>query len=79
VCIARVGKVVGLSDGMATVEFFDGGCLGGVDLGVAGGKVGSYVEVFGNLALSVLSASEVRNRRRIWSEVREAAAEGIQR
>ena len=75
-CIARVGKVVELSDGSATVEFFDGRTLEGVDLTVARGRVGSYVEVFGNVALSILGTSEVRSRRRAWAEVRKAAGEG---
>ncbi len=78
-CIARVGRVVELSDKGGTVEFFDGRSLAGVDVTVAGARVGSYVEVFGNIALSVLSASEARTRRRAWAEVRNAAAGETQR
>ena len=72
-CIARVGKIVGLANGRATVEFFDGRALDEVDLSVVKAKVGSYVEVFGNMALLVLSAAEARSRKRVWSEVKAAA------
>ena len=73
-CIARVGKVVSLSDRRAEVEFFDGRSLAGVDLSMVGGEKGSFVEVYGNLALSVLTPAEARRRKAAWTEVRRAAA-----
>ena len=59
-----------MSDGHATVSFFDGRSLGDVDVTMTKAGPGSYVEVFGNLALSKLSASEARVRRKAWEEVR---------
>jgi len=59
-----------VSDGHATVSFFDGRSLDDVDVTMAKAGPGSYVEVFGNLALSKLSASEARARRKAWEEVR---------
>lgn len=74
VCIARVGRVVAAKRGRGTVEFFDGRSLEEVDVSMAGAGRGAYVEVFGNLALSVLSAKEARARMKEWEEVRRAAA-----
>jgi len=74
-CVTRAGKVVSASKGRARVEFFDGRALDDVDLSVVGAQKGEFVEVFGNLALSVLSASEARSRKRAWDEVRKAALE----
>lgn len=72
-CIARVGKVAAESQGRALVEFFDGRSLDGVDVSVAGAKRGDFVEVFGDLALSVITPREAERRRAAWREVREAA------
>ncbi len=73
-CITRVGKVVSVTGGVADVEFVDGRGSGGVDVSVIGGVAkGTYVEVFGNLALSVLTPAEARRRRTAWKEVRKAA------
>lgn len=80
-CVTRVGRAVEVARGKATVEFFDGRTVDGVDVSMAKAGEGDYVEVFGNLALSVLTPSEVRARKRAWSEVRKAAelavSEGI--
>jgi hydrogenase maturation factor len=73
VCIARVGKVLRVRDGKGRVEFFDGRTLEGVVLSVARAEAGDYVEVFGDLALSVLSPDEARRRRSAWREVRAAS------
>jgi hydrogenase maturation factor len=72
-CITRVGQVIRVSGGKAAVEFFDGRSLGDVDLSVVGAKEGNYVEVFGNMALSIISASEAKSRKQAWTEVKRAA------
>jgi hydrogenase maturation factor len=72
-CIARVGRVVHAADGRATVEFFDGRTADGVDVSMVKAAEGSFVEVFGNLALSNLTARQARGRKAAWTEVREAA------
>ena len=69
-CVTRVGKVLRLEKGHATVRFFDGGSSADVDVSVAGAGAGSYVEVYGNLALSVLTAGQARARREAWKAVR---------
>ncbi len=72
-CVTRAGKVTSVSNGRARVDFFDGRALDDVDVSMVRAKAGEFVEVFGNLALSVLSASEARNRKRAWEVVRKAA------
>jgi hydrogenase maturation factor len=72
-CITRVGRVLEASKGRAVVEFFDGRTLADVDLSVVDTRRGEFVEVFGNMALSVLTPSEARIRKRAWAEVRDAA------
>lgn len=72
-CITRAGRAVQVLNGRARVEFFDGRTLDGVDVSVVSAKKGEFVEVFGNMALSVLSASEARKRKAAWAEVGKAA------
>jgi len=73
-CITKVGKVLSSSKGKAEVEFFGAGDVGEVDVSVVGGVTkGAFVEVFGDLALSVLSPSEAKRRKAVWDEVRKAA------
>jgi hydrogenase maturation factor len=72
-CVTRAGKVVSASKGRARVDFFDGRALDDVDVSVVGAKKGEFVEVFGNLALSVLSPSEARSKKKAWDIVRKTA------
>jgi len=71
-CVTRAGKVASVSNGRARVDFFDGRALDDVDVSVVKAKKGEFVEVFGNLALSVLSASEARNKKKAWEAIRKA-------
>jgi hydrogenase maturation factor len=73
-CLTRVGRAVAVSNGRARVEFFDGRSLDDVDVSVVKATEGEYVEVFGNLALSVLTDSQARSKRRAWTAVRKGAA-----
>jgi hypothetical protein len=59
-----------VAKGKGTVKFFDGRSMDEVDLSVAGAAKGAYVEVFGNLALGVLSAAQAKVRLREWEAVR---------
>jgi hydrogenase maturation factor len=74
-CVTRVGRVEEVSQGKARVAFFDGRTLDGVDVSVVGGRKGAYVEVFGNLALSLLGKAEAMQRREAWETVKKAAAQ----
>jgi len=72
-CITRVGKVTAISRGRASVDFFDGRALDGVDVSMVVAARGDFVEVFGNLALSVVTPSDAKKRKAAWKEIREAA------
>jgi len=72
-CITRVGKVTAASQGKASVDFFDGRTLDGIDVSMVAAARGDFVEVFGNLALSVIAPSDAKKRKAAWKEVREAA------
>jgi len=72
-CITRVGKVTSTSHGRASVNFFDGRALDGIDVSMVAATRGDFVEVFGNLALSLVNPTDAKKRRAAWREVREAA------
>jgi len=74
-CVTRAGRVVSASKGKARVEFFDGRALDDVDISVVNAKKGAFVEVFGNLALGILSPAEARRRKEVWAEVAKAIGE----
>ncbi len=69
-CVTRAGKVAYVTGGRARVEFFDGRSLDDVDLSLVRAKKGEYVEVFGNMALTILTTSEARAKRKAWAEIR---------
>ncbi len=71
-CVTRAGRVASIAGGRARVEFFDGRSLDDVDLSLVKARKGEFVEVFGNMALTVLTASEARIRKKAWAEIRKA-------
>ena len=73
-CVTRAGKAVAVSEGRARVDFFDGRTLDGVDVSMVRARRGDFVEVFGNLALSVLTPAEARSKKKAWAEVTKAIA-----
>jgi hydrogenase maturation factor len=73
-CITRVGKVTSTAQGRASVDFFDGRSLDRVDVSMVKASRGDFVEVFGNLALAVLTRPEADKRRAAWREITKAAA-----
>jgi hydrogenase maturation factor len=73
-CITRAGRAVSVSRGRARVEFFDGRALDGVDVTLVDAKKGQFVEVFGNMALSLLTPAEARSKKQAWAEVARAVA-----
>jgi hydrogenase maturation factor len=73
-CVTRAGKTVAVSDGMARVEFFDGRTLDEVDVSMVRAQKGDFVEVFGNMAISILNPAEARTKKKAWAEVARAMA-----
>ena len=69
-CITRVGKVISLYKPKATVKLVgDGKVLEDIDVSVVDAELNSYVEVYANLALAILSTKEANARKRAWLEV----------
>jgi len=73
-CVTRAGRAVSVSNGRARVEFFDGIALDDVDVTLVDAKKGQFVEVFGNMALSLLTPAEARSKKQAWAEVARAVA-----
>jgi len=73
-CVTRAGRAVSVSNGRARVEFFDGRALDDVDVTLVDAKKGQFVEVFGNMALSLLTPAEARSKKQAWAEVARAVA-----
>ncbi len=71
-CISKVGKIKSIKGKQATVSFFDGTLADDVDLSMvmSDAHVGSFIEVFSNIALSNLSKSEARARKEAWLEIK---------
>jgi hydrogenase maturation factor len=74
-CITRVGRVLSVTDRKAGVEFFDGRTSESIDLSMVHAGKGDFVEVFGNMALSILTPSEARRRKVLWKEISDALGE----
>jgi hydrogenase maturation factor len=72
-CITRVGKVLSLSKSKATVELFgDGKLVENVDVSMVEARINSFVEVYANLALGVLSSKEANQRKRAWIAIMQS-------
>jgi len=74
-CITRVGRVEVVAGGKARVAFFDGRTLDGVDVSVVNARRGAYVEVFGNLALTILGQAEAKRRKEAWETIKKVTAQ----
>jgi hydrogenase maturation factor len=72
-CITRVGKVVSVDSNKVEIEFFDGKRMKNVDASMVHASKGAMVEVFGNLALSVLTRKEAKRREAAWKSITSAA------
>jgi hydrogenase maturation factor len=70
-CITRVGKVLSLDKSKATVKLLgDDRILEDIDVSMINARPNSYVEIYANLAVSVLSANEANQRKQAWIEVK---------
>lgn len=72
-CVARVGRVVSTGGKKAQIRFFDRRTSSDVDLSVTPARKGAYVEVFGNVAPSVLNRAEARRREAAWQQIKKVA------
>ncbi len=72
-CIARVGKVIVVSNGKAKVQFFDNTILDDVNVSMVEAERDSYLEIYANLALAKISTKEASSRKKDWLTIRKAA------
>jgi hydrogenase maturation factor len=69
-CITRVGKVLSIDNSKATVKLLgDDRIVDNIDVSMIAAGLNSFVEVYANLALRVLSTKEANKRKRDWVEV----------
>jgi hydrogenase maturation factor len=69
-CITKVGKIVAIQKARATVKLVgDDRMVDNIDVSMVDAKVNSYVELYANLALGILSGREANQRKRTWLEV----------
>jgi hydrogenase maturation factor len=70
-CVTRVGKILSITGRRAMVEFLDDKVTRDIDVSMIDGvKKNSYVEVFGDSALTRLTTSEAHWRKKLWLELR---------
>jgi hydrogenase maturation factor len=70
-CFARLGRVLALEGKRATVEFLDTQLVKDIDISMVE-SVGknSFVEVFGDVALCLISPRQAKSRQKLALEIR---------
>jgi hydrogenase maturation factor len=72
-CISRIGKVLSTNEAKAKVQLLgDDRIVDDIDITMISAKIDSYVEVFANIALSVVSPREAMKRKKMWVAVMNA-------
>ena len=72
-CISRVGKVLSIDKTRAEIQLLgDDRIVEEVDISMIAAKIDSYVEVFANIALSVISTRDAMKRKKMWVAVMNA-------
>ena len=73
-CITRVGRVMSKKGSKATVRLLDRNTTSVVDVSMIGDvRRNTYVEIFADQALNVLSRKEAELRKKMWNEIKEKA------
>jgi hydrogenase maturation factor len=75
-CITRLGRVLALKENRATIEFLDTQLIKDIDISMVK-SVGrnSFVEVFGDVALGLISPRQAKSRQKLAIEIRKRAVE----
>ena len=69
-CISGVGKIVSTNKSKAKVQLLgDERIVDDIDISMINAKIDSYVEVFANIAISVITTREALRRKKMWIEV----------
>jgi hydrogenase maturation factor len=75
-CVTRVAKVVSIEGDSAFVKFLDDKETRRIDISMVKVAKNSYVEVFADAALDLLTADEARWRKSLWLEMRQSMKSG---
>jgi hydrogenase maturation factor len=75
-CVTRVAKVVSIEGNSAFVKFLDDKETRKIDISMVKVEKNSYVEVFADSALDLLTANEARWRKNLWLEMRRGMTGG---
>ena len=68
-CLAYPGKVIGLNDDFARVDFGEGTIREGVNVSLVEAKMGDYVLVHAGYAIQVLDEAEARETLKYWQQI----------
>jgi hydrogenase maturation factor len=69
-CVTRPAKVLSVHNSKATVRLLgDSRIIENIDVSMIDAKQNSYVELYANLAIALLSAKEAKLRKEAWIEV----------
>jgi hydrogenase maturation factor len=72
-CITRVGRILSVHNSKATVKLLgDNRVIENVDVSMITARQNSYIEIYANLALGLLSQKEASQRGKAWVEVMRA-------
>jgi len=75
-CITRLGRVLALNGSRVTVEFLDTELIKDIDVSMVKSVArNSFVEVFGDVALCLISPRQVKSRQKLAIEIRKRAVE----
>jgi hydrogenase maturation factor len=75
-CITRLGRVLALKGNRATVEFLDTELIKDIDISMVKSVArNSFVEVFGDVALSLISPRQAKSRQKLALEIRNRAVD----
>ena len=70
-CLTIPGRVVGITGGLASVDYGEDGVRNNVNLSLVKATLGDYVLVQGGFAIKLLSRSEANETLELWKTIRE--------
>ena len=70
-CLTIPGRVVGITGGLASVDYGEDGVRNNVNLSLVKATLGDYVLVQGGFAIKLLSRNEANETLELWKTIRE--------
>lgn len=75
-CVTRAAKVLSLQGDTAKVRFLDSNAEGEIDVSFVVPRTNSYVEVFADHAIGLMSRSEAESKKKLLLELANAMKAG---